>query len=108
VSIILCTDEKNHFDKEKHISFDNQWNHIILTKIDPERYYRIYIDGQYISRLNQYYLYFSKMHEDDSYTNMIVHHKFDYNTLEASSRARIADLEAFNRYLTLVGIRAIH
>ncbi len=108
VSIVLCADTIYHFGKDKSVSIASRWIHIALIKTDLQHYYQIWIDGQYVSKSNQYYLYFNEMEKDDYYINMVLRHKFAINSLESSNLACIADLNAFKRCLTLVEIRAIY
>jgi len=108
VTIVVSSDTEYYFGKEKSVSIANRWIHMVLTKTDSQRYYQIWIDGQYVLKINQYYLYCNEMQDDSSYINMVLLHKFEYKSLGASSQARIAGLSAFTRCLTLVEIRAIH
>jgi hypothetical protein len=105
---VLCADTIYHFGKDKSVSIASRWIHIALIKTDLQHYYQIWIDGQYVSKSNQYYLYFNEMEKDDYYINMVLRHKFAINSLESSNLACIADLNAFKRCLTLVEIRAIY
>ena len=108
VNIMFCTDRNYYFDEEKHLSIANRWIHIVLIKINSCRRYRIWIDGQYVSKINQYYLDFDENEQDNSFINFVLHRKFDHTKLETSKKPRIADFIAFNRCLTLVEIHAIH
>jgi len=108
LSIILCADAIYHFDEEKHVSIASRWIHMVLTKTNSQRYYQTWIDGQYVTKLNQYYLYFSQMKKYGTHTNIVIRRKFGMNSLEASNLARIVDLSAFKRCLTLVEIQAIY
>ncbi|CAF4416252.1 unnamed protein product, partial [Rotaria sp. Silwood2] len=108
VTIVLCADQNYYFDKEKRLSIADRWTHIVLNKIDSHRYYRVWIDGQYVSKPNQYYLYCYEMDKNDFLINLVLFRKYDSNILEASRKPRLADLNAFTRCLTPVEIRAIH
>ncbi|CAF3646623.1 unnamed protein product [Rotaria sp. Silwood1] len=108
VIIMLCADQNYYFDKKNRLSIADRWTHIVLTKIDSHRYYRVWIDGQYVSKPSQYYLYRYEIHKKHFLINLVLFRKFDSNTLEASRMPRIADLNAFTRCLTPIEIRAIH
>ncbi len=108
LNIFLCSDEKYHFDNGESVSIADWWIHILLTKIDSQSNYRICIDGQYITKFSQYHVSFSTWYEYLALLNILLCRKLENNTLEISSRARIADLNTFKQCLSLVEIRAIH
>jgi hypothetical protein len=108
LNILLCSDEKYHFDNGESVSIVDRWIHIVLIKIDSQSNYRICIDGQYITKLSQYQISLREWNQHFSLFNILLIREFVNNPLEISSQARIADLNAFKRCLTLVEIRAIH
>ena len=105
---MLCGDEKYQFDNGKSVSIADRWVHFVLTKIDSQSNYQIWIDGQCVSKLNQYRITLSELEHYFDLIHILLLTNFDNNSLEASSQARIADLNAFKRCLTLIEIRAIH
>jgi len=105
---LLCGDEKYQFDNGKSVSIADRWVHFVLTKIDSQSNYQIWIDGQCVSKLNQYRITLSELEHYFDLIHILLLTNFDNNSLEASNQARIADLNAFKRCLTLVEIRAIH
>ena len=70
--------------------------------------YQSMIDGQYVSKLNQYDISFVEMEESSSLYNIVILGNFDINSLRSPSNIRIADFNAFKRCLTLLEIQAIH
>jgi hypothetical protein len=106
--ILLNSDEKYDFDNEKCVSISNRWIHMVLTKIDFRSNYQIWIDGQRLSKVSQYPKTFEYMDKTDSWINFVIFHKSDNNSLEPPIHPRLADLNAFNQYLTFVAIRVIH
>ncbi len=107
--ISLYGNENDYFDNGKCLSIADQWIHIVLTKIDSQSNYRIWIDGQYVSKFSKHRICSNeKMSIHSLNYNIIFLHLSDNNSLGASSKARIADFNAFKRCLTLVEIRAIH
>ncbi|CAF1006841.1 unnamed protein product [Rotaria sordida] len=108
LSILLCGNEKYQVDNGKSVSIADRWVHFVLTKIDSQSNYQIWIDGQCVSNINQYRTTPSDIDYYFVLTYILLMNNFDDNPLEASSQARIADLNAYKRCLTLVEIRAIH
>jgi hypothetical protein len=106
--IKFCALEEYYFDDGEHISIVDQWTHIVLNKIDSQSKYRIRINGRCVLPTNQDHLSFIRTKRNSSLINSESFHKFDNNPLEPSSNARITDLTAFKRCLTLVEIRAIY
>ena len=70
--------------------------------------YQSMIDGQYVSKLNQYDMSLIEMKESSSLLNIVILSNFDNNSLRSPSNVRIADFNAFKRCLTLLEIQAIH
>ncbi len=108
LNILLCSDEKYHFDNGESVTIADRWIHIVLNKIDSLSNYRICIDGQYITKFSQCQISLNELQQYYSLFNFLLCCKFDKNSLELSNHARIADSNAFERCLTLVEIRAIH
>jgi hypothetical protein len=77
---------------------------IISTKKNA---HRSVIDGQYTSKLSQYYTLFNKMERSSSLIDIAVVHKFNISS-EVSRKERVVDLNASKRCLKFVDIRAIH
>ncbi len=105
---MLRSDEEYYFDNGESFSIADRWIHIVLIKIDFESNYRIYIDGQSVTKLKQCQISLSEVEQHFALFNIPLCRAFDNNPLEISSQARIADLNGFTRSLTLVEIRAIH
>ncbi len=108
VAIVLDADAVYHFDKKEDVSIAHRWIHVALLKSDSRRFWQVWIDGQYVSKFNQYYLYFSKNEKDRCFINMVLRRKVGTYSLEACNQPRIANLNAFKRCLTHVEIRAIY
>ena len=106
--ILLRSDDEYHFDNGESFSIVDRWIHIVLIKIDFESNYRICIDGQPVTKLKQCQISIDSLAEHFSTFNLLLCRTFDNDPLELSNQARIADLNAFNRCLTPVEIRAIH
>jgi hypothetical protein len=108
LNISLCSDEKYHFDNGESVSIVDRWIHIVLNKIDSQSNYQICIDGQYLTKLSQCQISLNTLNQYFSLFNILLCRTFDNNPLDITNQARIADLNAFKRCLTLVEIRAIH
>lgn len=106
--ILIRSDEECCLDNGESFSIIDRWIHIVLVKIDSQANYRICIDGQPMTKLKQCQISLDSLARHFSIFNLLLCRTFDGNPLELSSQARIADLNAFNRCLTLVEIRAIH
>lgn len=76
--------------------------------MDSKSNYRIYVDGQFITKLKQHHISLSQLDEYFSLFNILLCRTFDNDPLDISNQARIADFNAFKRCLTLVEIRAVH
>jgi hypothetical protein len=108
LTILLRNDKKYPFNKGKHLLIADRWIHIVLTKEDSQSNYRIWIDGQAVPKLSQYYTFLSEMERQFSLIEIVLFPKFDNNSLEPPNKIRVADVNAFKRCLTLVEIRANH
>jgi len=106
--ILLRGNENYYFDNGNCVSINDRWIHIVLNKIDLQSNYRIWIDGQYISKLNQYDISSIEMKKSFSLYTFVMLGNFDNNSLRSSGNVRIADFNAFKRCLTLLEIQAIH
>lgn len=107
-NILLRSDEKYYFNNGKCISIATRWFHIVLNKIDSQSNYRIYIDGEYVTNLEQNQISFDKLAQNLSILNILLYRKSDNDSLELSNQARIADFNGFKRCLTLIEMRAIY
>jgi hypothetical protein len=103
--VVLHGNENYYFDNGKCVSIADRWIHIVLTKIDSQSNYQIWIDGQNLTKFNRY----------DGFINgtKFLHtleflDKFDNTSLIPYSNACIADVQAFKRCLTPHEIQAIH
>ncbi|CAF3985030.1 unnamed protein product, partial [Rotaria sp. Silwood1] len=108
LTILLRGNEKYYFDNGKYVSISDRWIHIVSSKTASQSTYRVWIDGQYVSKLSQCHISFSEINQSWFLINFVLLLKRNNNSLDASNHGRIADLNAFKRCLTLVEIRAIH
>jgi hypothetical protein len=52
--VVLCGNENYYFDNGKSVSIADRWIHIVLTKIESQSNYQIWIDGQNLTKFNRY------------------------------------------------------
>jgi hypothetical protein len=108
LNISIDSDENYHSDNGKNVSIADRWVHFVLNKIDSQSNYQIWIDGQCISKFDQYHITLDELCQHFSSINILLLRKPDNSLSEGSTQARIANLKAFKRCLTPVEIRAIH
>ncbi|CAF3999924.1 unnamed protein product [Rotaria sp. Silwood1] len=107
--IVFLNGNKNYcFDNENNLSINDRWIHIVLTKTDSQSNYQTWINGKYASKFDQYYKSLIKMEQSSNFYNYVILRKSYINSLRSSSNIRIADFNAFKRYLTNLEIQAIY
>ncbi|CAF3852295.1 unnamed protein product [Rotaria sp. Silwood1] len=104
----LCGNENYDSDNGNCLSINDRWIHLVLTKIDSQFNCQIWIDGQYVSKFNQYDIFFYEMQQSSCPYNILLFSKLDNDSSGPPSKVRIADFNAFKRCLTLLEIQAIH
>ena len=106
--VIIGADQKWNFKNGKRMLISDRWIHIFVAKVELRSNYRIWINGRHFSTFDWYETRNRQTMANHVSNHILLTCNLNDNPTRKLIRARMADLVAFKRCLSLIEIQAIY